>query len=236
MRLDHSFRNWLTQPQTRCIYRPPRRQHVRLHLEPLEDRTLPSTFLVTNLSDTGNGSLRAEIAAANAHPGGDEIDFAAGLTGVITLTSGELLITDSVTINGPGASLLSVSGNNSSRVFEMTSGLDVTINDLTITHGFALDQGGGILNQGSNLNLSPDVVSQNVVLGSSATTAARGGGVRSRAGTLTITGCTISGNEALGGTSLRGVAAGGGLSTRDAIISNSTFSGNEAIGSNGVTS
>jgi hypothetical protein len=146
-------------------------------LEALEDRTVLSTFLVSNLNDSGTGSLRAEIAAANAHPGADEIDFASGLTGTITLTSGELLITDSVTINGPGASQLSVSGNNSSRVFDMTSGLDVTINDLTITHGFALDQAGGILNQGSNLTLSNDVLSQNVVLGSSTTNGARGGGL-----------------------------------------------------------
>src|SRR6516165_4332218 len=126
MRLHHWFRNWLTQPRTHRVSRPPCRQHVRLRLEPLEDRSMPSIFLVTNLNDSGSGSLRAEIAAANAHSGADEIDFAAALTGTITLTSGELLITRSVTINGPGAGQLSVSGNNSSRVFDMTSGLNVT--------------------------------------------------------------------------------------------------------------
>jgi hypothetical protein len=87
-------------------------------------------------------------------------DFAAGLHGTITLTSGELLITRSVTVNGPGANQLSVSGNNSSRVFDMTSGLNVAINGLTMTQGHALDQGGGILNQGSTLTLSADVLSQ----------------------------------------------------------------------------
>src|ERR1700682_4522709 len=103
-----------------------RRFHPRL--EALEDRTLPAPFLVSNLNDSGVGSLRAAIAAANAAaPGPNEIDFAAGLHGTITLTSGELLITRSVTINGPGANKLSVSGNNASRVFDMTTGLNVVI-------------------------------------------------------------------------------------------------------------
>ncbi len=52
----------------------------------LEDRTLPSTFTVMNLNDSGPGSLRAAIAS-----GDDTIAFAKGLHGTITLTSGELL-------------------------------------------------------------------------------------------------------------------------------------------------
>src|SRR5262245_20821974 len=81
----------------------PRQQHSRraatrrLGLEVLEDRSLPSTFTVTNLLDSGAGSLRAAVSAANANPGADTIDFAT--TGTIGLTSGELLITDSLTIN-----------------------------------------------------------------------------------------------------------------------------------------
>src|SRR5262249_25417647 len=77
------------------------RPTARLGVEALDDRCLPSTFTVTNLLDSGDGSLRAAVAAANANPGADSIDFA--VTGTITLTSGELDITDSVTINGPGA-------------------------------------------------------------------------------------------------------------------------------------
>src|SRR5438094_630357 len=92
----------------------------RLLLEVLEDRTVPST--VTNLADSGSGSLRDAIVAANAHPGADTIDFAPGLQGTIALTSGELLITESVAIHGPGASRLAVSGNDASRVFEIASG------------------------------------------------------------------------------------------------------------------
>src|SRR5207249_4673381 len=86
-------------------------------LEALEDRTLPSTFTVLNLADSGTGSLRAAITAANTNPGADVIDFAAQLHGTIGLTSGQLpAITGDLNIAGPGAQKLTVSGNNASRV------------------------------------------------------------------------------------------------------------------------
>lgn len=78
------------------------------------------TFVVTNTDDGGAGSLRQAILDANAHPGYDAIDFQLGSGGApntVTLTSGQLVITDSVRINGPGANLLTVSGGGASRVF-----------------------------------------------------------------------------------------------------------------------
>src|SRR5436305_3230706 len=83
----------------------------------LEDRTLPSTFTVVNLDDHGTGSLRQAVLAANQHPGADVIQFQVGLTGTITLTGGPVKITGSVTVTGPGADQLAVSGNNTSGVF-----------------------------------------------------------------------------------------------------------------------
>jgi hypothetical protein len=83
-------------------------------VEALEGRTTPSTFLVINLADSGPGSLRAAILAANAHPGADAIGFAGGLKGTITL-AGELDITDDLKIDGPGANQVTVSGNNATR-------------------------------------------------------------------------------------------------------------------------
>src|SRR5262245_41403174 len=85
----------------------PRRSFVP-HLEALEDRALPSTFTVTNLFDSGPGSLRAAITSGNTNPGADTIRFAGGLKGTITLSSanGELSITGDLTINGPGANQL----------------------------------------------------------------------------------------------------------------------------------
>src|SRR6516162_3471932 len=78
----------------------PKRRTIVLRLEHLEDRTLLNAppLLVTNLNDSGAGSLRAAVQAADASHG-STIDFAKGLHGTITLTSGELDITSSVTIN-----------------------------------------------------------------------------------------------------------------------------------------
>src|SRR3979490_1167114 len=53
-----------------------RRARYTPRLEILEDRMLPSTFTVLNLADSGTGSLRQAVLAANAHPGADVIDFA----------------------------------------------------------------------------------------------------------------------------------------------------------------
>src|SRR5512135_2171384 len=80
-----------------------RRHRCTLGLERLEDRVALSTFVVTNLGDGGDGSLRQAIALSNSTPGPNEIAFAPGLSGTITLTSGELQITDDVRIVGPGA-------------------------------------------------------------------------------------------------------------------------------------
>ncbi len=200
----------------------------------LEDRNLPSTYTVLNLNDGGPGSLRAAMAS-----GDNTIDFTSGLHGTLTLTSGELLITDSVTINGPGANRLTVSGNNASRAFEVSSGLNVNINNLTIAHGYALDQGGGILNDGSNLTLSGDNITQNVAI-ESAAIYALGGGIQNLAGALTITGCVIAGNQALGasGASEAGAAGGGGvnLSAGSVVVSDSAIVGNLAQGASNDSS
>src|SRR5947209_12432374 len=74
----------------------PRREFVP-RLEGLEDRSLPSTFTVMNLHDSGAGSLRQAVLSADAHPGPDVIRFAPGLHGTISLTSGQLGVTDDVT-------------------------------------------------------------------------------------------------------------------------------------------
>src|SRR5262249_37577297 len=132
----------------------PRRRFVP-HLEILEGRSVPSTFSVLNLADSGKGSLRQAVLDAQANPGADEIEFAAGLTGAIYLTTGQLSITGDLAINGQGAELLAVSGSNQSRVFNISGGATVTIEGLTIRDGKAIGAvgapalGGGILNTSS---------------------------------------------------------------------------------------
>jgi predicted outer membrane repeat protein len=124
---------------------------------------------VLNALDNGAGSLRAAITSAKS---GDTIVFAPSLDGeTITLTSDELAIKKNLDIEGPGASLLTISGNDANRVFDVSQGLTVTIAGLTISHGLGTgnlqdnSQGGGgggaILNGGSTVNLANDVFASN---------------------------------------------------------------------------
>jgi hypothetical protein len=168
-------------------------------LEALEERAVPSTLTVTNLSDTGiagDGSLRGEIAAAQA---GDTITFRPGLTGTITLTGGGLLISKSLTINGPGAATLAVSGNNASRVFDFAKGTTDSLSGLTVENGFVNVsspdgmRGGGIANFGS-LTVNGCSIVNNLVRGMDL---GDGGGIYNQ-GTLTISNSTIADNTALG--------------------------------------
>src|ERR1700747_1798514 len=76
-----------------------------------------SILTVTNTNDNGPGSLRQALVNANV---GDTID-ATGISGVITLTSGELLVNNGVTIAGAGADLLVVDGNGTGTAFRVTS-------------------------------------------------------------------------------------------------------------------
>ena len=117
----------------------------------MEDRNLLSTFTVANLNDHGTGSLRSAISSASS---GDTINFAKGLQGTITLTSGDLPVTNSLSINGPGANKLSVSGNGASRIFDVSGSASVSIAGLTITDGLATSGGAILLEDGAALSLS----------------------------------------------------------------------------------
>ncbi|MEL7086123.1 MAG: hypothetical protein AAGM36_16680, partial [Cyanobacteria bacterium J06597_1] len=74
-----------------------------------------TTFAVSNLNDSGEGSLRQAILDANANLGADEIVFDSTLAGeIITLETGELIITDDLTIDGSNG--ITIDGNQSSRI------------------------------------------------------------------------------------------------------------------------
>jgi hypothetical protein len=222
--------------------RPTRAAAPRLGVLQLEDRTVPSTFTVHNLTDSGAGSLRSAVAAANANPGADLIVFAPGVRGQITLTSGELSLTDSVRIDGPGANKLAVGGNDASRVFNIGSGAAVNIEGLTITRGYGLLRGGGILNAG-HLTLSHAVVADNEVVGLPGTTPAVdafGGGILNT-GTLAVSYTLFVGNRSTGGdgnpggpgsTALGGaiMSAGTTAAPSSATVSYCTFLQNRAVG------
>src|SRR5262249_13690214 len=107
-------------------------------LEVLEDRNLPSTLTVSSVADDGSaGTLRAVLASAQ---NGDTIKFAKQLQGqTITLALGQLVIKQSLVIDGPGAGQLAISGNAASRIFDVSGAATVTISGLTLTGGLATD-------------------------------------------------------------------------------------------------
>jgi hypothetical protein len=216
---------------------PSRKPSCVLRLEILEDRALLSTLTVLNNLDSGAGSLRDAIQFAQSS---DTIVFAPSLNGqTITLTSGELTIEKDLDIEGPGASLLAISGNDSSRVFDIRSAASVIIAGLTITHGRVTATGpasqtpggGGIRNEG-NLTLRDDLLSHNQALGSDQASWTMGGAVLNFSGKLTVTDSTFVGNIAIG---INGGHGGAIVSTKHswATVARSTFIENQAKGADG---
>jgi hypothetical protein len=226
-------------------YRKMRRGRPRraaLQLEALEDRNVPSTWTVSSLLDTGvagDGSLRGEILAAQS---GDTINFDPSLAGQTIALNGELAIAKSLDIEGLGADQLTVSGNNASRVFDISTGVMVTLAGMTISNGMAngsapvcASAGGGILNFGS-LTLSADVLSNNQAVGDSHASAlgrigGAVGGALANLGTLTVSGATITANQALGADGSSGNSAGSALggaiiTTGAASVTDSQFTFN----------
>ena len=116
--------------------------------------TATPTTRVTNTDDSGPGSLRQALADAND---GDTINFDPALNGRnIVLTTAELVIDKSITINGPGADSLGVyrSSQTSFRIFHIMSGVSARIAGLTISSGDGDQQGGGgILNDHAVLTM-----------------------------------------------------------------------------------
>ena len=241
---------------SRPARRTPRQpKSSRLQLEALDARCLPSTFTVTNLHDTGAGSLREAVTAANANPGADAIDFAT--TGTIALTSGQLDVTDSLTINGPGAGALTVSGERGSRVFAIAGNPTVVIAGLTVANGWTSDSpGGGISMTGGTLTLDHITLSGNYAVGAPgvfvdySTTPwvhsvgdGLGGGLYVAGGTVWVNQSTISGNFASGGGGATelfyggdgGEGLGGGLYVAGGTVyvNQSTVAGNYARGGAG---
>jgi len=195
------------------------------------------TITVTNNRDSGSGSLRDAIAKAAA---GDTIKFSSSLTEkTITLTSGQLLIKKSLTIDGANRNI-TISGNNASRVMLTENGTKVTLKNLIVANGRvsgtdlkneSTSAGGGIkTGDSSTLTLENCEVNNNV--------AGFGGGIytgfRSQ---TTVINSKFSGND--GSRALGGERGGGGIATKSGgslIIRDSEFTNNTGRLGGGVNS
>ena len=121
--MPHSWFHWLCSSSTRQhAMRTRRPSKPRWSSVPqllvLEDRTVLSVLTVMNNADSGAGSLRDTISAAQS---GDTIVFDPSLAyETITLSSGPLAISSNLTLDGLGAAQLAISGNNASQLFTLS--------------------------------------------------------------------------------------------------------------------
>ncbi len=195
-------------------------------------------FTVINGADSGAGSLRQAVADANAAPGNDEIDFASGV-GSVTLTSGQIDITETVTISASPASAVTVSGSDSSRIFAVTDAeATLMLRNLTLTAGFTsadgvLPSGGGTTcaagtGEGGAVCALGDLSLERVTVTDSRTT-----GVYARGGGLFVADTAVVNDSAITGNRTENTwGDGGGLYVGfgSALLSNSNVTGNVTAG------
>jgi hypothetical protein len=155
-----------------------------------------ATNIVSSLNDgLTAGTLR--FAIANSLPG-DVVVFSNGLAGVISLTNGGALLVDkNLTIQGPGAKVITVSGNNSNRVFTITNAT-VDLSGLTIANGRVLGTNGGVGSVGQTV-FGAGILNLHSIPGFR----------------VTVTDCAFIQNSAAGGNG-GGTGFGGGAAAGDA--------------------
>jgi predicted outer membrane repeat protein len=175
-------------------------------------------FVVANTLDSGPGSLRQALLDTNASPGADAIHISAH--GTVLLASALPVITDAVSLLGPGMAQFAVDGQDLFRVLDIGS-VNVTVSDLTIQRGYVA----GPSANGAGIRSTGRLWLSNVAVLSS-TAESHGGGLHATAA-ITVSGSTFRGNQSTGG-------IGGGLrSASAAVISDTAFIENTSHGDGG---
>ncbi|HEX3706727.1 MAG TPA: choice-of-anchor Q domain-containing protein [Mycobacteriales bacterium] len=180
-----------------------------------------TVYTVTTTADSGTGSLRAALGSALD---GDEVTFASSVTGSIDLQS-PLEVSHSVTIDGPGAGVLSIDGQHQVEdlIVNDSNAGTVSISGLTFTHGKGQTGGGIGVAAGSNVALSHVRVTDNAAT-------AQGGGIYLTGANVSLFKTTVSGNTAPdGGGVFADLPSGSHLS-----VLRSTISGNTAASGQGA--
>ena len=130
----------------------------------------------------GSRGLNRSRGRAAAAAGANTITFSSLFDNpqTITLTSGDLVITNSVnsnvTINGPGANLLTVSGNNNSKIFSILETPVVSISGMKLISGNGVGSSPGNTFGGAIYNQGETTLTNMIISGNSATT--DGGGAQ----------------------------------------------------------
>ena len=210
---------------------------------------IPTTvdLTVTTLADDpatsilGKVTLRDSITMADAGSTANQyvINFASGLQGTIDLTQALPNLANNISINGPGATSLTVQRDQNAvgfSVFTVDSGETVSISGITITGGNATS-GGGIFNYGGTLMVTNCTITDNTASGGSlygngegyVTSSFYGGGAiySTTGGAITIANSTFTGNTTNGD--------GGAIYTSGtATVTNSVFTANEAACAGGI--
>jgi hypothetical protein len=182
------------------------------------DLLAPVVVTVTNTDDAGAGSLRQAVIDA---PADAVIRFDAAIAGqTIVLTTGQIELAKSVTIEGPVPAGMTISGNLSGRIFLVRQDPSVVLRNLAIVNGRTLN-GGGVFNEGS-------VTFDHTLLANNEAQESGGGLFMSGdAKQATIVNSTISGNVA-------GLDGGGLTANRTVVIRNSTIAENTSADGGGI--
>ncbi|KGO06167.1 hypothetical protein NV36_04495, partial [Dokdonia donghaensis DSW-1] len=184
-------------------------------------------LVVSNGNDDGPNSLRDAVAQANTLTGVNTITFNGNF--VITLTSGEIEITEDIIITGNGTTGTIIDGaSNNARLFNITGGASSTITMITFRNAIEAGDGGAIALSNAGLITISDCDFTNNTAGGSG----GGGAIASTDSDLTIMSSSFIGNAATGAGGSGGAVyqATSGLLT----IEGSLFSENTAIRAGGA--